>query len=76
MSCNNCLKDDRLFRKIFQRFSDSMKKLGYSQNDLDTLKNNLEMIQVIDGDEEHNLSECTLSNSGKFNGLKVSDAVE
>ena len=34
------------------------------------------MIQVIDGDEEHNLSECTLSNSGKFNGLKVSDAVE
>jgi len=34
------------------------------------------MIQVVDGDEEHNLAECTLSNSGKFTGLKVSEAVE
>lgn len=34
------------------------------------------MIQVIDGDEEKNLAECTLSNSGKFNGLKVPEAVE
>ena len=35
------------YEKIFQRFSDSMKKLGYSQNDLDTLKNNLEMNQQM-----------------------------
>lgn len=34
------------------------------------------MIQVIDGDEENNLSECTLSNSGKYTGLKVPEAVE
>jgi leucyl-tRNA synthetase len=40
------------------------------------LKNNLEMIQVIDGDEEQNLAECTLSNSGKFNRLKVPEAVK
>jgi leucyl-tRNA synthetase len=40
------------------------------------LKNNLEMIQVIDGDEQINLSDCVLANSGEFSGLKVPDAVE
>ena len=39
------------------------------------LKNNLAMIQVIDGDEQNNLSECVLANSGEFSGLKVPDAV-
>ena len=32
------------------------------------------MTQVIDGDEENNLNECTLCNSGKFSGLKVHEA--
>jgi leucyl-tRNA synthetase len=38
------------------------------------IKNNLQMTQVIDGDEENNLNECTLCNSGKFSGLKVHEA--
>lgn len=38
-------------------------------------KNNLPMIQVIDGDEEKNLNECVLANSEEFNGLKVPEAV-
>jgi len=40
------------------------------------LKNNLAMIQVIDGDEQNNLSDCVLVNSREYSGLKVPDAVE
>jgi leucyl-tRNA synthetase len=40
------------------------------------LKNNLAMIQVIDGDEQNNLSDCVLANSREYSGLKVPDAVE
>ena len=40
------------------------------------LKNNITMVQVIEGDEENKLDECTLVNSQAFNGLKVPDAVE
>ena len=40
------------------------------------LKNNIDMMQVIDGDEENNLNECVLTNSGEFSGLKVPEAVD
>ena len=40
------------------------------------LKNNITMIQVIEGDEENKLEDCTLVNSQAFNGLKVPEAVD
>ena len=40
------------------------------------LKNSIPLIQVIDGDELNNLSECTLANSGDYTGLKVPEAVD
>lgn len=40
------------------------------------LKNNIQMIQVIDGDEENDLLNCSLVNSGQYTGLKVSEATE
>ena len=40
------------------------------------LKHGIDMTQVIEGDEENNLDECTLVNSGQYNGLKVPQAVD
>lgn len=40
------------------------------------LKNQIEMVQVILGDEINNLEDCTLVNSGEFNGLNIPEAVE
>lgn len=40
------------------------------------LKNNIPIVQVIDGDEENKLEECVLVNSSKYNGLKVPQAVD
>lgn len=38
------------------------------------IKNNLPMIQVIEGDEETNLDKCTLKNSSKFTGQSFKEA--
>ena len=40
------------------------------------LRNDIEMVQVIVGDEVNNLDECELANSKAFNGLKVPVATE
>lgn len=40
------------------------------------LKNGIEMIQVIKGDEDNDLQNCTLVNSGKYSQLTVAAATE
>ena len=40
------------------------------------LRNDIEMVQVIVGDEVNNLDECELANSKELNGLKVPVATE
>lgn len=40
------------------------------------LKNGIEMIQVIEGDEENDFDNCVLVNSGEYNGLKASEGAQ
>ncbi|CDW72114.1 leucyl-trna synthetase [Stylonychia lemnae] len=40
------------------------------------VKNQIDMIQVINGDEEKNLDECVLVNSGEYSQLKVKEGVQ
>lgn len=49
----------------------------HDERDCDfALKNSIAMTQVVEGDESANLNECTLVNSGEFNGLNVPEAVD